>query len=132
MTSAFDANLIAAPTSSSPMSTRIVRIHSPALGRRATYRGASASRKNGSAKAAEYTSTPTTGVIHDPRDARTSRVPTEGAVQVTDVSVNVAPMRSAPNDSDEPAPNDRRLARLRTDDGSESSSHPNRFAAKTR
>src|SRR5688572_8725973 len=72
------------------------------------------------------------GVVQDPCDARTSSVPTNGAVHVTDVSVNVAPMTSAPSELPGVASRATRSAALDTRQGIPISNQPNKFAAKTR
>src|ERR1700680_3013373 len=75
---------------------------------------------------------PTTGIAQDPCDASTRSVPTKGAVHVTDVSVNVAPMTSAPNELPRGARRAERSTALTRRQGLPSASQPNRFAAKSK
>ena len=91
-----EINFIAAATSRKPIATLTEFIQPPARGSCETSCGASASTKNGSAKTVENASIPTSGIFQSPCDAETRIVPTNGDVQVKDVSVNVSPISSAP------------------------------------
>ncbi len=94
--SAFDRNFIAVANSTNPITTFTSCSHAPDRGSFATALGISASRKKGSAKTQEKTSSPVSGQIQLPREAMTSSVPTNGVVQVNDVNVKVSPIRRIP------------------------------------
>src|SRR6476469_732992 len=74
---------------------------------------------------------PAIGIVHEPWDANTSSVPTNGAVQVTEVSVKVAPIRSAPSELPGVVWRAARSAELATCHGIPISNQPNRLAANS-
>ena len=94
--SAFDRNFIAAAISRKPMTTFTRASHGPDRGSWLTSCGAIASATNGSAKVAEYASSPAIGRCHSPWAATTSRVPMNAAVHVSDVMVKVSAISSVP------------------------------------
>ena len=88
--SAFDRNFIAAASSRNPITTFTRASHGPERGNWLTSCGAGASTTNGSAKVAEYASSPAIGRCQSPCAATTSSVPRNAAVQVSEVRVNVS------------------------------------------
>src|SRR5215213_92706 len=94
--STFERNFIAAATSRKPIETLMEFIQPPARGSCETHCGTSASTKNGKAKTVEKASIPRSGICQLPCDAETRIVPTNGDVQVNEVSVKVKPIKSAP------------------------------------
>ena len=94
--------------------------HGPDLGSWLTSCGAIARATNGSAKVAEYASSPAIGRCHSPCAATTSSVPMKAAVQVSDVTVKVSAISSVPA-ADVPRRRDMPSSRVRTPDGSRSS-----------
>src|SRR5215469_6328610 len=94
--STFERNFIAAATSRKPMMTLTEIIQLPDLGSCERICGARARKKNGRAKTVEKVSMPINGHRQFPCAVMTNRVPTNGAVQVNEVSVKVKPINKAP------------------------------------
>src|SRR5438552_9745397 len=92
--SAFDRNFTAAASSRNPIVVLSDTIHAPPFGNRASHPGTSASTTKGKAKVVEKIASPSAGQRQLPCDAVTRSVPTNGAVQVNDVSAKVSPMSS--------------------------------------
>src|SRR5262245_61297505 len=95
--STFDRNFIAAAISRKPITTCSEFIQPPDFGNRDNTCGTKARTKNGTANTVENASMPARGQRQFPCDVMTSKVPTKGAVQVNEVSVNVKPISNAPS-----------------------------------
>src|SRR6267154_3585432 len=94
--SEFERNFTAAAISRKPKTIFICSIQTPAFGNRASICGASASTKKGMANAVENASMPAKGHRQLPCAVMTRSVPTNGAVQVKEVSVKVEAISKAP------------------------------------
>src|SRR5215472_10751827 len=94
--SAFERNFIAAAISRNPTTTLTEIIQPPDFGSCERNCGAKARKKNGTANTVEKASMPASGHRQFPCAVMTNNVPTNGAVQVNDVSVKVEPIKRAP------------------------------------